>query len=137
MNIISNDLVLDKINAGWNDSISTKEFKSQAKWLRLLVNHVKTIEGIPREFQGQVRDWANHLIDALSLMEEDAACQCVSSIDHATRKLGQNAIFGAGLKAKLSPQERRRITRGNRPLRLHPANTKPEEPAVPACDDDL
>jgi hypothetical protein len=135
MNIIPKDLVLEKINAGWNDSVSTKEFKTQAKWLRLLVNHVKTHEGVPREFQGQVREWVNHLIDALGDMDEGCACQCVSSIDHAVRKLDTEAIFGEGLKAQLDPAERRRITRSLRPIKLRASGSKSEKPAISHGDD--
>jgi hypothetical protein len=137
MNVISKDLVLEKINSGWNDAVSTKEFKTLAKWLRLLVNHVKTHEGVPREFQGQVREWVNHLIDALGDMDEGSACQCVSSIDHANRKLGQNAVFGEGLKVKLDPAERRRITRSLRPVKLRAQGALPEKPAISHGDDDL
>jgi hypothetical protein len=137
MNIVRKDLVLEKITSGWNDSVLANEYKSQSKWLRLMVNHVKTREGVPLEYQEQIRGWIAHLTGALGLMEEAEATQAVSSIDHANRKLESAGVFGAGLNAALDPDERKRITRSIRPLKLRVASAIPKESPVHADRDDV
>jgi hypothetical protein len=101
-----------------------KDQKSRAKLLRLLVNHVKTAEGIPASFQSGIRDKVNVLLSELKFMEIDEAAQCVSAIDHAKNRLDSTSDFGAGLRAKLGDAEKREIRRTYKSLKLRPENPK-------------
>jgi hypothetical protein len=118
----SDDPVLAWIESEWLIKTEEKDQKSRAKLLRLLVNHVKTVEGIPGPFQEGIRDKVNVLLNELKVMEIDEAAQCVSAIDHAKKRLDSTNDFGAGLRAKLGDDEKREIRRTYKSLKLGPKN---------------
>jgi hypothetical protein len=118
----SEDPILVWIESEWIIKTEEKDQKSRAKLLRLLVNHVKTIEGIPAPFQQGIRNKVNVLLSDLEVMEIDEAAQCISAIDHATNRLDSTSEFGAGLRAKLGDAEKREIRRTYKSLKLGPKN---------------
>jgi hypothetical protein len=118
----SDDPVLAWIESEWLIKTEEKDQKSRAKLLRLLVNHVKTVEGIPLLFQEDIRNKVNVLLNELGTMEIDEAAQCVSSIDHAKKRLDSTSDFGAGLRAQLGSAEKREIRRTYKSLKLGPKN---------------
>jgi hypothetical protein len=112
------DAILVWIESEWIIKSEEKDQKSRAKLLRLLVNHVKTPEGIPLEHQKGIREKVNVLLSELYAMEIEEAAQCVSSIDHAKKRLDSTSDFGSGLRAKLGEDEKRKIRRAYKPVRL-------------------
>ena len=119
---LSDDPVLIWIESEWLIKTEEKDQKSRAKLLRLLVNHIKTTEGIPVSFQQGVRDKVNVLLNDLKEMEIDEAAQCISAIDHATNRLDSTSDFGSGLRAKLGADEKREIRKSYKSLKLGPKN---------------
>ena len=131
------DPVLNRIKSGWSDAIHENSYKDQAKWLRLLVNHVKTPEGIPSMYQPCVREWSDILLGDRGHMETRDACQAVSAIDHARKKLDSTKDFGAGLKTELSGEERRRIAKQHKPLVLRRPDAIEANPEISSDPDDI
>lgn len=115
------DAILIWIESEW---LNKKDHKSRAKLLRLLVNHIKTPEGIPPEHQKGIRDKVKTLLNELNVMDHKDAAQCVSAIDHANKRLDSTSDFGSGLRAKLGDAEKSQIQRKYKPLKLRPSDPK-------------
>jgi hypothetical protein len=118
----TDDPILVWIESEWVIKSEEKDQKSRAKLLRLLVNHVKTTEGIPAPFQPGIRNKVNVLLNELKAMEIDEAAQCISAIDHAKNRLDSTSDFGSGLRAQLGDAEKREIRRTYKSLKLGPKN---------------
>ena len=120
------DTIIIWIELKWIDATEKKDNKGRAKLLRLLVNHIKTPEGIPTEHQKGIRDKVKTLLNELDVMETDEAAQCVSAIDHANKRLDSTSDFGSGLRAKLGDAEKSQIQRKYKRLKLSPTDPKSE-----------
>jgi uncharacterized tellurite resistance protein B-like protein len=120
------DTIIIWIELKWIDATEKKDNKSRAKLLRLLVNHIKTPEGIPAEHQKSIRDKVKTLLNELYVMDADEAAQCVSAIDHANKRLDSTSDFGSGLRAKLGDAEKSQIQRKYKRLKLSPTNPQSE-----------
>ena len=127
MNISDKDLVLEFLNGIWYTKSIEKDWKSLAKILRLLVNHVKTPEGIPIIHQKDIRMKAETLLCKLSEMELDAAAQCVSAIDHANARLDSTHSFGSGFKSTLDAAELKAIQHKYKRVKCRVASPEPKD----------
>jgi uncharacterized tellurite resistance protein B-like protein len=120
------DQIVEFLEGLWFTKSIEKDYKSLAKILRLLVNHIKTPEGIPTEHQKSIRDKVKALLNELYVMDTDESTQCVSAIDHANKRLDSTSDFGSGLRAKLGDAEKSQIQRKYKRLKLSPSDTQSE-----------
>lgn len=107
------------INADLSESNEDK-WKEMGKLLRLLVNHVKTSEGIPKGHQENIKQKADYLLSSLPCMSVKDGATCVSAIDHARSYLETTSEYGSGLRAGLSDSDRAKLRETNRPIDLSP-----------------
>lgn len=118
---------LSAIENAWIDATMEEDgvdWKALAKLLRALTAHVKTPEGIPKEFQDNVREKVQYIVNGLPEMGTKALVQCISATDYARKQLDSDVSYGGGLAKQLTPDERKKLRDRSKPLNLRPTSFK-------------